>query len=84
MLFRSIVIPSYQGVMGHPVRFSVSAIQSIISKEHSTLREFISQHPYQIVNVDCPGVLMDIDTPEDYQNAMSYIQTKEGKHESNQ
>jgi molybdenum cofactor cytidylyltransferase len=79
-----IVIPSYQGVTGHPVLFSKSAIQSIITKEYLTLREFISQHPHQVVNVDCPGVLMDIDTPEDYRKAMSYIQTKEGKHERNQ
>jgi CTP:molybdopterin cytidylyltransferase MocA len=35
----------------------------------ATLREFLNQHTDQIVylNVDRPSVLMDLDTPDEYQ-----------------
>lgn len=69
-----IVIPIYNNQPGHPIRLSSSATrQLILEPEDSTLRSFIQRHPHRLIEVESPGVLMDIDTPEDYKEAINYI-----------
>ncbi len=77
-----IVIPVFNNQMGHPIRLSKSAIlQLILEPEDSTLKSFIKQHSYRTVETDDPGILMDIDTTEDYEEAIQYIMKKERNHE---
>jgi molybdenum cofactor cytidylyltransferase len=77
-----IVIPSYRNQLGHPIRLSRPAILQLINEPmNSTLRSFVQKHPHRIIEVDCPGILMDIDTPQDYIEAIDYILKKEGCHE---
>ncbi len=73
-----IVVPSYKGLSGHPVRLSKNAIKMLLKEEHSSLREFIHSHPFRKVEVDCEGILTDIDTPNDYQRAAEILVNKEG------
>lgn len=69
-----IVIPIYNNQPGHPTRLSSSAIrQLILEPEDSTLRSFIQRHPHRLIEVESPGILVDIDTPEDYKEAINYI-----------
>lgn len=36
----------------------------------------LANYDKNYLNVNDPGVLMDVDTPEDYQEAMAYFKTK--------
>jgi molybdenum cofactor cytidylyltransferase len=62
-----IVIPVYRGRRGHPTLFPATVIQDIISGK--TLRDVITAHAGSIrtIDVDDEGVVLDLDTPEDYE-----------------
>ena len=62
-----IVIPRYQGRRGHPTLFPRSIIEEI--GEGHTLRDLISIHAGHVryLDVDDEGVVLDMDTEEDYQ-----------------
>ncbi len=66
-----IIIPSYNMQRGHPwlipARF-VDELKDLQPPE--TLRTFLKRHEEKIeyVLVDNPGILSDLDTPEDYKN----------------
>jgi molybdenum cofactor cytidylyltransferase len=61
-----IVIPSFQGRRGHPCLFSADAARSVFSGMN--LRQIIAADPSRIeyVGVDDEGVVLDMDTEEDY------------------
>lgn len=62
-----IVIPVYKGVQGHPVLLNRRMANLLLSaSEYSNLGEFIAANRYKTVEVQSPGILMDIDTREDY------------------
>ena len=69
----SITIPSYQHRRGHPVLYSSSLFQEIISTfpEHGA-RSILDLHKAEIeyVNVDDPGIRIDIDTRDEYEQAL--------------
>ncbi len=62
-----IIIPLYKGRRGHPTLFPRKAIESVFSGK--TLRDVITGHAGSIrtVAVDDEGIVMDLDTPEDYE-----------------
>jgi len=65
----SIVIPSFQMRRGHPWLVARAHWQEILRMRPSdSLRSFLNRHADEIryVEVDDPGVLQDLDTPEDY------------------
>jgi molybdenum cofactor cytidylyltransferase len=65
-----IVIPSYQMRRGHPWLVEHSLWADLLSMTpDQTMREFLTAHPEEIeyVTVDSPGILKDMDTPNDYQ-----------------
>jgi len=63
-----IVNPSFKGKKGHPVLFRNDCRQGILdmSKE-GILRDFIHSRGAEVVDVEDEGVLLDIDTDEDYE-----------------
>lgn len=68
-----VVIPSFAGVTGHPVFFETDIARGLFAmSQYSSLREFIQIRNTRVVEVDDPGILMDIDTPEDYLEAVRY------------
>lgn len=70
----NIVIPTYKGIKGHPVFMNRKMINLLLSSENiRSLREFIASQKFIVHEVECPGILMDIDTPEDYINAQEYL-----------
>ena len=70
----NIVIPTYEGTKGHPVFMNRKIINLLLSSKHiRSLREFIANEEFTVLEVGCPGVLMDIDTPEDYIHAQEYL-----------
>jgi len=65
-----IVIPTYCGKKGHPVLLGQMAIAEILAlPSDAILRDYISERGFVTVAVDAPGILLDIDTPQDYVNA---------------
>lgn len=73
---QNIVIPRYEGKIGHPVLINKEMISQLLHFSGiSNLREFISKQGFTALEVDCPGILMDIDTPEDYIKAKNYLKT---------
>lgn len=67
-----LVVPSYQKRRGHPwlVRRALWSELYAMDGERETLRDFLNRRAQQIeyVNVDTGSVLLDLDTPEDYQS----------------
>jgi molybdenum cofactor cytidylyltransferase len=66
-----IVLPTWQGRTGHPVLLQRTAVSKLLQDNTcENLRKFIeAHHPVQVA-VDCPGILTDIDTMEDYRQAL--------------
>ena len=65
-----LVIPSYQMRRGHPWLVERSLWAALLAMPpEETMRDFLHTYADQIeyVNVDSPGILKDLDTPEDYQ-----------------
>jgi len=76
-LNEDIVIPMYKGKKGHPLLMKSYLIGELIkSKHYNTLRDFVNIKGFKSINVEEPGVLMDIDTMEDYKEILLYFQTK--------
>lgn len=69
-----IVIPSFNYKGGHPIKLSRTLMQQIL-KTHpeSNLREILHQYEKTYINVEDPGVIMDVDTPDDYHRALEYF-----------
>ncbi|HCF49008.1 MAG TPA: molybdopterin-guanine dinucleotide biosynthesis protein A [Syntrophomonas sp.] len=61
-----IVVPSYQNRPGHPVLMHSTLIAPILQGKFPSLNQFITAQGCVFAEVDCPGILMDIDTMEDY------------------
>lgn len=66
-----IVLPAWQGRAGHPVLLGRSVIAALLQDDTcENLHQFTeARHPVQVA-VDCPGILTDIDTMEDYRQAL--------------
>ena len=66
----SLVVPSYRMRRGHPWIMARSLWPEVLAlKPPQTLRDFLNARAGEIryFPVDSPSVLMDLDTPEDYQ-----------------
>jgi molybdenum cofactor cytidylyltransferase len=76
-----IIIPSYQGISGHPVLFRTNAVRDLftISNKYTNLRQFVISHNYITVEVTDPGIIVDIDTREDYRRAIRYFESGPSK-----
>lgn len=62
-----IVIPMYQGKKGHPVLINSDLIDDILENDnYGSMRDFINSHNFTTVSVKDEGILMDADTPKDY------------------
>ena len=69
-----IVIPRYKGKKGHPALFDSKLVEEILSWDDSEiLRNYIhSKENVVIVDVDDPGIGLDVDTIEDYEKIKLY------------
>ena len=60
------VAPTYHGRRGHPVGFAAPLLPELLALAGDTgARSVLMRHPPQLIEVDDPGVLYDVDTPED-------------------
>lgn len=65
----SLVAPFYQGQRGHPVGFGIEHRDALLALDGDTgARSLLMSHRVTKVDVDDPGILRDVDTPEDLRN----------------
>lgn len=67
-----LIVPSYQHRRGHPWLVAGSLWSSLLELRFpQSPRDFLNAHAGEIlyVEVDSPGILADLDTPQDYQNS---------------
>jgi CTP:molybdopterin cytidylyltransferase MocA len=65
--------PCYNGKHGHPPLISSSLIPAILEFTGAGgLRAFFARLESSVANIECndPGILEDLDTPEDYRRAL--------------
>jgi molybdenum cofactor cytidylyltransferase len=67
-----IVIPVFKGRKGHPVLINGGLVPEILDlPEGETLRDYIEAKGYSTIDAGYDGILFDIDTPEDYRQALN-------------
>ncbi|NWG76551.1 MAG: nucleotidyltransferase family protein [Rubrivivax sp.] len=68
-----VLYPCFAGRRGHPPLIAASLIPAILGEAPAGgLRELLACHATEAHDVDCddPGMLVDIDTPKDYEKAV--------------
>lgn len=74
---KDIIIPIYNGRRGHPLLMKSYLIDELLETSHyHTLRDFINEKGFSPIPANDPGILMDVDTIEDYQKILSYLNLK--------
>jgi len=76
----AILAPACRGRRGHPVLFPREALDGITAG--LTLREARDRWPGGLrqVDVDDEGVVIDVDTPEEYERAKALAEREDGAH----
>jgi CTP:molybdopterin cytidylyltransferase MocA len=67
---RGVLYPSHQGKRGHPPLIAADYVPEILAAEPAGgLRELLGQNAHAARHVECadPGILIDLDTPDEYQ-----------------
>jgi molybdenum cofactor cytidylyltransferase len=62
-------LPTFQGRRGHPVLFASDIFQEILGlTESQGANIVVRKDPSRVVevSVESPGILVDVDTPEDF------------------
>lgn len=64
------VVPRFEGRRGHPVLLSRKLIDDFLAEENREiiLRDFLRKYPCQVIDVNDPLVLLNLNTPEDYKS----------------
>ncbi len=72
-----ITVPVHRGRRGHPVIFAQALFPELarVSEEGLGLREVMARHSSEVVEVDIdePVVLLDLNTPADYQPGLRFF-----------
>ncbi len=78
---KGILVPAYKGQRGHPLLFDLKYKNEALALDPAVgLRQLLHDHPDDVLEVEVPdkAVLSDIDTPEDYRQALA-AQPKKGR-----
>ncbi|MBC7234280.1 MAG: nucleotidyltransferase family protein [Chloroflexi bacterium] len=74
-----VAIPIYAGRKGHPLLLSSEIIPDILAAPpESTLRDVLAGRKAALVPVEDEGILLDIDTLEDYQKLLNRFRARTG------
>jgi CTP:molybdopterin cytidylyltransferase MocA len=74
-----IVLPVFDGRRGHPVLFASDVLQEVLALPSSQGANIVVRRdPNRIVHVPVtsPGILVDVDTPEDYQKLQNEYESR--------
>ncbi len=70
---RAVTLPEFEGRRGHPVLLSADIIQAVLghSENSCNFKTFLDNFSVNVVQVDTPSILFNINTREDLQNSMT-------------
>jgi CTP:molybdopterin cytidylyltransferase MocA len=71
----AIAVPAYHAKRGHPIVMSMGCAADVLNlKPDETLKTVVERYQDRTteVPVDDPGIVMDVDTPTDYQRLLEY------------
>jgi molybdenum cofactor cytidylyltransferase len=71
-----IVLPTFEGRRGHPVLFASEILQEILDLPPAQgANMVVRKNPARVIEVpvNAPGILVDIDTPEDFEKLESEV-----------
>jgi molybdenum cofactor cytidylyltransferase len=69
-----VVIPTFEGRKGHPILFDSDITYDVLHcTAYKTLREVIRTKYTVLTEVNCRGIMMDLDTIEDYENMKRHL-----------
>jgi molybdenum cofactor cytidylyltransferase len=72
-----IVKPKFHNRGGHPILLPASCIMEILAEgEESNLKLYLDKKDIKIIEIDDESIMMDVDTPEDYEKVKKMIQQK--------
>ena len=74
-----IVLPVFEGRRGHPVLFAVEVLREVLALPASEGANIVVRRdPNRIVHVPVtsPGILVDVDTPEDFQKLQNEYESR--------
>ncbi|MEZ0295480.1 MAG: NTP transferase domain-containing protein [Candidatus Methylacidiphilales bacterium] len=71
----AILRPRRNGRGGHPMAIPRHLVPELAATELPTLKHFLQLHVADMVDIPCedPGLVLDIDTPEDYEQARNLV-----------
>lgn len=75
-----VAVPICAGHRGHPVAVSAKCMPELLAmSERSTLRQFMTIHAstMQLVPVDDQGMLLDMDTPAEYDRVVEHLRSED-------
>jgi len=65
--------PEYDGMQGHPVLIPARHITGLLTHNGTNgAKGYLQTQPSQSIHVPDPGILLDMDTPEDYTAMLKY------------
>jgi len=74
---QAVLIPVCGGKKGHPVFLPPGVVAAVTSDfgdgRTGTLKEALASHPHEYLEIDDQGVLIDLDTPEDYRRIEALV-----------
>lgn len=77
---QTVVRPVYQGRQGHPVRFARTCKEALMALGGASgAAAVVRRHRLWTVEVDDPGCVADIDTPEDLAQARELLRSRAGR-----
>jgi molybdenum cofactor cytidylyltransferase len=69
-----VVIPTFAGKKGHPILFNNSVAYDVLHcASYKTLRDAIRNKYTVLIEVNCKGIMMDLDTIEDYKMMLNQL-----------
>ncbi len=72
-----IVIPTFRERNGHPVLIDGNLVEELLAEpDDSNLKIFLNKKGYKNVEIDEEGIILDIDTMEDYENVRTKYERK--------
>ena len=75
-----ILVPVYKGEKGHPLMMKSIYAERFLNYDRGiTLRDFIRETGYKTVEVDDEGILLDLDTNDDYKSILDKVK-KDGEY----
>jgi CTP:molybdopterin cytidylyltransferase MocA len=71
---QAVVYPTYSGEHGHPPLIPYGFTAGIRDYDgNDGMRGFLSPYPFEEVDVDDRGILLDMDTPSDYEALLTHL-----------